>query len=218
MTTKEFIARIADGTYSKNDVIMQSAQFPDKEDLLCDLELADKACLESTGKPQITDEVQINRIAKAISILSEEYRISLVDTDSHRVATSIKIPGELDTDLFRAFLNVAIQRGIIEKHNDSIKFNGSKALLSFACGVIFCGDYIGKDTLTKYPVVKRGHKAQFPQTSINELFGTKRIMQSRNQFIDSNKKNVREQKSPPKGYEDILSIIDKANEFLKEDA
>lgn len=73
MTTKEFIARIADGTFSKNDVIMQSAQFPDKEDLLWDLKLADKVCLESTGKPQITDEAQITRISNAISWLSEMY-------------------------------------------------------------------------------------------------------------------------------------------------
>lgn len=73
MTTKEFIAKIADGTFSKNDVIMQSAQFPDKEDLLWDLKLADKVCLESTGKPQITDEAQITRISNAISWLSEMY-------------------------------------------------------------------------------------------------------------------------------------------------
>lgn len=73
MTTKEFIARIADGTYSKNDVIMQSAQFPDKEDLLWDLRLADKACLESTGKPQVTDEAQIARLCNAIEWLSEVY-------------------------------------------------------------------------------------------------------------------------------------------------
>lgn len=73
MTTKEFIEKIANGTFSKNDVIMQSAQFPDKEDLLWDLKLADKACLESTGEPQITDEAQITRISNAISWLSEEY-------------------------------------------------------------------------------------------------------------------------------------------------
>ena len=73
MTTKEFIERIADGTYSKNDVIIQSAQFPDKEDLLWDLKLADVTCLESTGKPQVTDEAQIVRISNAISWLSEMY-------------------------------------------------------------------------------------------------------------------------------------------------
>lgn len=89
MTTKEFIARIADGTYSKNDVIMQSEQFPDKEDLLWDLELADKVCLESTGKPQITDEAQITRISNAISWLSEEY-----EKDSHGKAEICKEPGE----------------------------------------------------------------------------------------------------------------------------
>ena len=73
MKTKEFIEGIANGTFSKNDVIMQSAQFPDKEDLLWDLRLADKACLESTGKPQVTDEAQIARISNAIEWLSEVY-------------------------------------------------------------------------------------------------------------------------------------------------
>jgi hypothetical protein len=205
MTTKEFIARIADGTYSKNDVIMQSEQFPDKEDLLWDLELADKACLESTGKPQITDEVQINRIAKAISILSEEYRITLVNTDSHRVATSINIPGELDTDLFRAFLNVAIQRGVIEINNNTIKFNRSNALLAFACGVIFCGDYIEKDTLTKENFIKRGHNNFFPQQLLSQFFGIKRLSQSRNQIIGKY----------PTGCNEIQEILNKSEEITK---
>ena len=91
MTTKEFIARIADGTYSKNDVIMQSAQFPDKEDLLWDLELADKACLVSTGKPQVTDEAQIARISKAIEWLSEVY-----EKDSPGEAEATTEPGEAE--------------------------------------------------------------------------------------------------------------------------
>ena len=205
MTTKEFIARIADGTFSKNDVIMQSAQFPDKEDLLWDLKLADKACLESTGKPQITDDVEIERIAKAINIICKEYRITLVDTDSHRVATSINIPGELDTDQFRAFLNVAIQKNVIVKSNDTIKFKKSNALLAFACGVIFCGDYIEKDRVTKDYVIKRGHNNFFPQQLLSQFFGIKRLSQSRNQIIGKY----------PKGCDEIQEILNKSEEIAK---
>ena len=69
MTTKEFIEKIANGTFSKNDVLIQSEVFPDKKDLLWDLWMADKACLDSTGKPQIEYEAQITRINKAISII-----------------------------------------------------------------------------------------------------------------------------------------------------
>ena len=55
MKTKEFIEGIANGTFSKNDIIMLSEAFPDKKDLAWDLWMADKECLESTGKPQISD-------------------------------------------------------------------------------------------------------------------------------------------------------------------
>ncbi len=92
MTTKEFIEYIANGTFSKNDVIMQSAPFPDKEDLIWDLWMADKACLESTGRPQVTDEVQISRIANAISIICEEYQIRLFESSRSLPDKPMKLP------------------------------------------------------------------------------------------------------------------------------
>lgn len=89
MITKDFIEKIANGTFSKNDVLIQSEVFPDKKDLLWDLWMADKACLVSTGKPQVTDEAQIARISKAIEWLSEVY-----EKDSPGEAEATTEPGE----------------------------------------------------------------------------------------------------------------------------
>ena len=133
MTTKEFIARIADGTYSKNDVIMQSAQFPDKEDLLWDLKLADKACLESTGEPQITDEAQITRISNAISWLSEEY-----EKDSPGEAV---LPDEIaNNPLAKKILDKFKEAGLLDSNYQPINGTTLPQLSDIAYNISdFCG-------------------------------------------------------------------------------
>ncbi len=200
MTTKEFIECIASGTFSNNDVIMQAASFPYKEDLIWDLWMADKGCQESTGRPQVTDEVQISRITNAISILCEEYQINPFENESHKVPTPITIPEELDTDLFRAFLVVAIQQGIIEILSNTVKFKRGNALLAFACGAIFCGDHVTIDTVTRENVIKRGYCALLPQKQLSSFFGVNRLSQSRNQIIGK----------APMGYEEIEQILRRA--------
>ena len=72
MTVREFINNIATGEFSDyNDILNFSKLFPDIEELIWSLNLADIACLESTGKPQISDDKQISRIKRAIEILSK---------------------------------------------------------------------------------------------------------------------------------------------------
>lgn len=72
MTVREFINNIATGEFSdSNDILNFSKLFPDIEELIWSLKLADIACLESTGKPQISDDKQISRIKRAIEILSK---------------------------------------------------------------------------------------------------------------------------------------------------
>lgn len=207
MITKDFIEKIANGTFSKNDVLIQSEVFPDKKDLLWDLWMADKACLDSTGKPQIEDEAQITRINKAISIIEQEYQVKLFDNDEHHtIPVSINIPGEIDTDIFRAFVNISLRNGIIENNNGTIHFTKSNALLAFACGVIFCGDYVGTDKVTKRPVIKRGHDGLFPQSILGTFFGIKRLSQSRSQILD---------KEPPTGYAEINSLLSKSFDMIR---
>ncbi len=105
MITKDFIEKIANGTFSKNDVLIQSEVFPDKKDLLWDLWMADKACLESTGKPQISDEAQISRISRAIDIISNEYQINIFTDDekTHKRKAKVhpvNIPDEISNTQF----------------------------------------------------------------------------------------------------------------------
>lgn len=72
MTVREFINNIATGEFSdSNDILNFSKLLPDIEELIWSLKLADIACLESTGKPQISDDKQISRIKRAIEILSK---------------------------------------------------------------------------------------------------------------------------------------------------
>lgn len=105
MKTKEFIEGIANGTFSKNDIIMLSEAFPDKKDLAWDLWMADKECLESTGKPQISDEAQISRISRAIDIISNEYQINIFTDDekTHKRKAKVhpvNIPDEISNTQF----------------------------------------------------------------------------------------------------------------------
>lgn len=205
MTTKEFIEGIANGTFSKNDIITLSETFPDKKDLAWDLWMADKECQESTGKPQISDEAQICRISRAIDIICNEYQVNIFsDNDSHTVPAPIKIPEKMDTDLFRAFLNVAIQKGIIEKNNGTIKFKKGNALLAYACGVIFCGDHIETDKITKDFVIKRGYNGDFPEKQLKEFFGIDRLSQSRSQIIGK----------LPRGYREIEDLLSKSENLV----
>lgn len=205
MKTKEFIEGIANGTFSKNDIIMLSEAFPDKKDLIWDLWMADKECMESTGKPQISDEAQISRINRAIDIISDEYQVNIFsDNDTHTIPAPIKIPEDIDTDLFRAFLNVAIKKGVIERVNDTLKFKKGNALLAYACGAIFCGDHIETDTITRSYVIKRGYNGDFPEKQLKEFFGISRLSQSRSQIIGK----------LPRGYKGIKDLLSKSEEMI----
>ncbi|GHT50084.1 hypothetical protein FACS189440_16890 [Bacteroidia bacterium] len=77
MWVKEFIDKIADGTFTNNDIIEYADQKADKIGLLWNLYFADKDVIETTGKPQITDDRQINRISNAMDIISSSFNISI---------------------------------------------------------------------------------------------------------------------------------------------
>jgi len=84
---------------------MLSEAFPDKKDLAWDLWMADKECLESTGKPQISDEAQISRISRAIDIISNEYQINIFTDDekTHKRKAKVhpvNIPDEISNTQF----------------------------------------------------------------------------------------------------------------------
>jgi len=96
MIVKEFITKVADGTFTKNDIIEYANKKEDKLDLVWSLWFADKAVIESTGKPQINDNIQMNRIHDAISLISQKYNISLFDLSSSN--DTLTLSGSLSED------------------------------------------------------------------------------------------------------------------------
>lgn len=147
MTTKEFIENIANGTFSKNDVLIQSEVFPDKKDLLWDLWMADKACLDSTGKPQVTDDAEITRISNAIGWLSEYFKINIYDeaeTPNHHHSDHLNIPDEIaNSQLAMELLNKCKEAGLLDENYQPIPDkNGKKGTTGWQLKQI--ADHIGK--------------------------------------------------------------------------
>ena len=130
MTTKEFIEKIANGTFSKNDVLIQSEVFPDKKDLLWDLWMADKACVESTGKPQITDEAEIARISNAIGWLNESIEGNTpgeTKATDHKHQEHIVIPDEIaNSPLAMELLNKCKGAGLLDENYQPIPSKNGK--------------------------------------------------------------------------------------------
>ena len=79
MIVKEFIDKVADGTFTDIDVMEYVSQKKDIKSILESLWMADITVLESTGKPQVTDDRQRNRIQNAIFTISERFHIALID-------------------------------------------------------------------------------------------------------------------------------------------
>ena len=72
------------------------------------------------------------------------------------------LSGRLDTSLARTIFAKAIESGYIEEVGSHYSWKGTKALLAYMCGRIYCGDY---------PV--------FPDVELNALFEQTGIGQSR---------------------------------------
>lgn len=89
----------------------------------------------------------------------------------------------------------AIESGLISVSVDKLQFNGSNALLSYLCGIIYCDDTKYQDSVTKEWLVKRG-STFFPETELNNLFNKINLGQSRLQLSRL-----------PKGHEKVDNLF-----------
>jgi len=81
MIVKEFIEKVADGTFTDIDIIEYVSQKEDIKSVLRSLFMSDIVVIESTGKPQITDVRQKARIINAMYLIGEKFHVSWLDED-----------------------------------------------------------------------------------------------------------------------------------------
>lgn len=82
MIVKDFIRHIADGTYCKDDILNYANDSWDIKELIWDMKFATIAVADKLEHPLITDDKEIDRIDTAISLISKEFGVSLLDDDS----------------------------------------------------------------------------------------------------------------------------------------
>ncbi|MBC5614543.1 hypothetical protein H8S58_16505 [Bacteroides sp. NSJ-2] len=109
------------------------------------------------------------------------------------VKSGIVLPERLDTELARRIFAKALERGYIKEINSHYKWNGSKALLAYMCGRIYCGDTSVYDRTDQKPYWKFGKSDFFPDSELNVLFDISDIGQSR--------QNRKDMKVPTKSQE-----------------
>lgn len=91
----------------------------------------------------------------------------------------------------------AIESGLISVSEDKLHFNGSNALLSYLCGIVYCDDTKYQDPVTKEWYVKKG-SSFFPESELNNLFNVINLGSSRLQLKD---------KRLPKGHEKVDKLF-----------
>jgi hypothetical protein len=104
---------------------------------------------------------------------------------------AVNLTKELDTNRTQKYIPKAITAGIIIKTDTGYKKIGiSKAQLAYFLELIYCRDNEGKD-----------NGKDFPETSLNTIFGESRLGKARGQYINN-------KDGKPKGYEIIERIFE----------
>lgn len=90
----------------------------------------------------------------------------------------VVLSGRLDTSLARAIFAKAIEAGYIEEVGSHYSWKGTKALLAYMCGRIYCGDFPEYSQYEQKTFGEFGN-GLFPDVELNALFGQTGIGQSR---------------------------------------
>lgn len=227
MTTREFIAAIADDTLFERDIIAFAESVSDKESLIWDLWLSDKVVWDKIGTPQITESKQADRVLDAILILSKKYDINIFSNkqepqDPLETMHQVNTPADQEyspkpfreriieamtnkTGIFK-YNNVsesvssAIKKGIIEITDTGLKWKRSNVLLVYFFSRLICGDTIqegANDNKMHWILGEYGNEA-FPDKELEKLFGLTSLKQARN-----NRRGL----TAPKGYKEIEDYI-----------
>lgn len=123
--------------------------------------------------------------------------VGLMQTDNQVKETQWHLPRELDTAEARRVLKKAVESELIEISKNGYIWNESNALLACMCGVLYCGDTLKTDAITKEKIIKLG-STLFPERTLCNLFGVKNLGQSRLQKKD---------KTPPKGWFEMIEPL-----------
>lgn len=190
MTTKEFISRITDGTLLDNDIALYASKCVDVRVLLNDLYLAKIALDDITGKRFVKNHKEECLLDNAIGVIEKVFDVHYVEVEEE--SEDIPLPVELNTEKAQIFFKRAIKTGLITeiKPGTSYKFQGSKTLLSYFCGKIYCDDIVEFDDVErKYILLYTSDRKetkilpqkQLPEEALSKLFGVKNLSQSRHQ-------------------------------------
>lgn len=90
----------------------------------------------------------------------------------------VVLSGRLDTSLARTIFAKAIEAGYIEEVGSHYSWKGTKALLAYMCGRIYCGDYPEYSKYEQKTFWEFGN-GLFPDVELNALFEQTGIGQSR---------------------------------------
>lgn len=121
---------------------------------------------------------------------AEKLRIKLREKNQQTVQTidnqsecsdspkGVVLSGRLDTSLARTIFAKAIEAGYIEEVGSHYSWKGTKALLAYMCGRIYCGDYPEYSKYEQKTFWEFGN-GLFPDVELNALFEQTGIGQSR---------------------------------------
>ena len=107
---------------------------------------------------------------------AEKLRIKLREKNQQTVQPIDS--GRLDTSLARTIFAKAIEAGYIEEVGSHYSWKGTKALLAYMCGRIYCGDYPEYSKYEQKTFWEFGN-GLFPDVELNALFEQTGIGQSR---------------------------------------
>ena len=114
--------------------------------------------------------------------LKEKNQQTVQPIDNHSECTDspkgVVLSGRLDTSLARTIFAKAIEAGYIEEVGSHYSWKGTKALLAYMCGRIYCGDYPEYSKYEQKTFWEFGN-GLFPDVELNALFEQTGIGQSR---------------------------------------
>ena len=127
---------------------------------------------EHFEKPKYTSE----KIEKE-SLKSSDVRE--IESAPLQTIESVSIPDALATEQALEIFKKAIDRGLIEIQNGHFKWNGSKVLLAYLCGRLYCEDKPAIDEKSGKSIWICGRRDFFPEADIATLFQVEDVGQSR---------------------------------------
>ena len=125
------------------------------------------------------DPVVITGIFTAL-VLSGLFAVQAIDNQSECPDSpkGVVLSERLDTSLARTIFAKAIEAGYMEEVGSHYSWKGTKALLAYMCGRIYCGDYPEYSKYEQKTFWEFGN-GLFPDVELNALFEQTGIGQSR---------------------------------------